>query len=153
MITYGHFLGGDPRNFTPDVECSTEEERAAHKAACEAWDRGERPDIGGPHKPLIKDGVVIGHVTICGYGLGVTSMPDRCDECGHLGDDVDGVPPLCAECLDGMSRETFPCTGYSNCRNLVDSDDGVCGECHDRNDRENNGGCPGCGGSCPVACR
>ncbi len=30
---YGAFHGGDPRDFTPDPECSTEEERAAHAAA------------------------------------------------------------------------------------------------------------------------
>lgn len=38
---YGGFAGGDPRDFVPDEECSTPEERAAHKAACEAWERGE----------------------------------------------------------------------------------------------------------------
>lgn len=33
---YGSFQGGDPRLFCPDPECSTEEDRANHKAACEA---------------------------------------------------------------------------------------------------------------------
>lgn len=153
MITYGYFLGGDPRNFTPDVECCTPEELAAHKAACEAWDRGARPDPGGPHQPLFKDGKEIGHITIAHYGIGTTVMEDRCYECGKLGDDVDGVPPVCSECLQELSRETFPCRGYRGCANLVDSDDGVCGECHDRNERENAGGCPGCGGFCRTACR
>ena len=42
---YGHYHGGDPRRFSPaEDECSPEE-IAAHKAACEAWERGERPDI------------------------------------------------------------------------------------------------------------
>lgn len=45
---YGNFHGGDPRNFHPDPECSTEAEREAHRKACEAWERGERPEtIGG----------------------------------------------------------------------------------------------------------
>lgn len=154
MIHYGYFMGGDPRNFSPDVECSTEEERAAHKAACEAWDRGERPDIGGPHKPLLdKDGNQIGHITISGYGLGVTTMEDRCYECGKLSDDVEGIPPLCSECIAELTRETFHCAGYKDCTNLVDTDDAVCGECHDRNERDNAGGCPGCGGFCRTACR
>lgn len=39
---YGHFPGGDPRMFTPDTESCMPEEIAAHKAACEAWDRGKR---------------------------------------------------------------------------------------------------------------
>ena len=38
---YGSYHGGDPREFMPDVECNTPEEIAAHKAACESWDRGE----------------------------------------------------------------------------------------------------------------
>lgn len=43
---YGFFPGGDPREFTPDPECSTEEERARWEADCAAWNRGERPDVG-----------------------------------------------------------------------------------------------------------
>ena len=39
---YGAFPGGDPRFFTPDPDASTDEERAAHKSACEAWERGDR---------------------------------------------------------------------------------------------------------------
>lgn len=38
---YGTFCGGDPRLFTPDPECSTEEERAYHKKACEMADAGQ----------------------------------------------------------------------------------------------------------------
>lgn len=47
QIGYGAFHGGDPRDFTPDPECSTDEERAAHKAACDAWNRGEEIEIRG----------------------------------------------------------------------------------------------------------
>jgi hypothetical protein len=36
--------GGDPRDFTPDPECSTEEERARHRADCEKAERGEPID-------------------------------------------------------------------------------------------------------------
>ena len=43
-LNYGTFIGGDPRDFTPDPESSTEGERALHKAACEAWERVERPE-------------------------------------------------------------------------------------------------------------
>ncbi len=43
-ISYGGYYGGDPRRFFPDEECCTPAELAAHKAACEAWNRGERPD-------------------------------------------------------------------------------------------------------------
>lgn len=45
--TYGAFPGGDPREFTPDPESSTDEERAAHKAACDAWNAGDKIEIRG----------------------------------------------------------------------------------------------------------
>lgn len=93
---YGMFIGGDPRDFSPDPECSTEEERAAHKRDCEAWNRGERSHsvkFGHEHftgnpPPLDPSAVsalvvrgVGGHVTHAGYGLGVTHMqdPDACE--------------------------------------------------------------------------
>ncbi len=40
---YGFFRPANPHDFTPDSE-NTEEEIAAHKAACEAYDRGEYVD-------------------------------------------------------------------------------------------------------------
>ena len=40
---YGAYPGDDPRDFTPDPECSTEAERKAHREACASWDR-----CGGP---------------------------------------------------------------------------------------------------------
>lgn len=45
MGSYGSFYCGDPRNFTPDEECSTEEERELHRQHCEAWAKGERPTV------------------------------------------------------------------------------------------------------------
>ena len=69
---YGYYPGGDPRGFSPDEESSTVEERAAHKTACEAWERGECPDPGGPHKPF--EG---GHLTVSHYGLGVYTYTDE----------------------------------------------------------------------------
>lgn len=70
---YGFFPGGDPRRFTPDPECSTEAERAAHKAACAAWDRGETT-AGQEARPYWvggEDGKAVAHVTPSGFGLGV----------------------------------------------------------------------------------
>jgi hypothetical protein len=71
-VGYGNFCGGDPRDFTPDPECSTEEERANHKAACEAWDRGERtspPGCGWVTPDM--------HVMRTPFGLGTYVMRDE----------------------------------------------------------------------------
>lgn len=76
--TYGGFHGGDPRDFKPDPECSTQEERAAHRAACEAWDRGERPEseTGRMGKfEQLPDGRTLKHPCTYGaFGLGTGSV-------------------------------------------------------------------------------
>lgn len=62
-VIYGFFHLDDPRDFIPDEECSTPEEIAAHKEACEKAERGED---WGPrseeHGPWTKPGepMVIG---------------------------------------------------------------------------------------------
>lgn len=38
---YGFYRPENPHDFHPDEECCSEEEIAAHKAACEAYDKGE----------------------------------------------------------------------------------------------------------------
>lgn len=72
--SYGPFAGGDPRRFTPDEDDCTPEEIAAHKAACEAMDRGEdaaRP----PGCALMGDGSTW---TGKGFGIGVNRW-----DCDH----------------------------------------------------------------------
>lgn len=74
---YGHYLGGDPRHFTPDPECSTDQERAAHKAACELWDRGERVEFEAHrHEASPIDGGGVALVSYDGaFGLGTLREP------------------------------------------------------------------------------
>lgn len=81
MMGYGFFCGGDPRKFHPDPECSTEAERAKHKADCEAWDRGEMPNVNdkAPHFRMDANGGVM-HVVPSGYGLGSYDDDDYEDE-------------------------------------------------------------------------
>lgn len=80
-MVYGHFAGGDPRDFSCDVECSTEEERAQHKADCERWAAAEKQGKAveaepGPHSPIINsEGREVGYVTRSGYGLGSNRIP------------------------------------------------------------------------------
>ncbi len=82
---YGAFPGGDPREFTPDEECSTPEEREAYRLACEAAARGESNPapahawigVDEARKALAAGGVdaatiggSIAHVTYTRFGLG-----------------------------------------------------------------------------------
>lgn len=65
-VSYGYFLGGDPRKFSPDPECSTPEEQTAHREACKRWDDADQPE---PPMPQCGNS----HV---GYGVGTTAFED-----------------------------------------------------------------------------
>lgn len=67
---YGFFHGGDPRDFYPDSD-ATEDERAAHKAACEQY---ERDAVGNPSCCEHRDGMTI---TKAPFGLGVNTYRDE----------------------------------------------------------------------------
>jgi hypothetical protein len=73
--TYGFFHGGDPRDFYPDPEASTEEERNNHRIACEAYSPG-KPDSNpfpAPHCTLGG----IKRVASPGFGLGMNHYEDE----------------------------------------------------------------------------
>lgn len=68
---YGSWYGGDPRDFTPDPECSTEEERVLHRAACEAAERDE------PGARDLPRGFIAGTLSRDQrFGLGTTTFRD-----------------------------------------------------------------------------
>lgn len=87
QTSYGSFLGGDPREFSPDPECCTPEEMERHAADCASWEAGNHVDRGPNHLPLgtptetPPDAIVHyrgggGHITVNHYGLGVTTYQD-----------------------------------------------------------------------------
>lgn len=80
--TYGSFMGGDPRDFEPDPECSTEAERAAHRRACEAAERGEpgSQDLAVEHIRELPDGSRA-FAQDQRFGLGTTRYVDVDFEC------------------------------------------------------------------------
>lgn len=80
--SYGGYYGGDPRKFHPDEEMCTAAEIAAHRAACAAWDRGERPG------PRVGDGGCrLGKPCPRPYGIGVTIFDEEAPE--EIGSDKD----------------------------------------------------------------
>ena len=62
---YGFARPENPHNFFPDHESCSEEEISNHKAACEAWDKGEyvRDTSGGWVSPNL-------HVLKAPWGIG-----------------------------------------------------------------------------------
>ncbi len=102
---YGYPHVTDPNDFTPDEECSSPEEIAAHKLACKTFGKPEHK----PNKEHIShysdDGQLILHVARTSWGIGVSMIP-MCDGCEDM-----GVESLiaCHECggLD-FCRECWP---------------------------------------------
>lgn len=72
---YGGFMGGDPRDFVPDEDCSSPEEREAHRVACEAWSRGEGQQLPASSTWEVADNTVT-HSTRNYFGLGVNTLRD-----------------------------------------------------------------------------
>lgn len=72
---YGHFYGGDPRDFRPDPECTSPEEREAHRAACEALNRGEPAEVQPAARVPLPGGA--SGVRTGSFGLGTTHVRDR----------------------------------------------------------------------------
>lgn len=70
---YGYYRPKNPHDFHPDAESCTEDEIAAHKAACEAWDAGIYKDNYG-------DGWVSPNVHILRAPWGIGSYTDEVPE-------------------------------------------------------------------------
>lgn len=88
---YGTFHGGDPRNFTPDPECSTDVERENHRKACELWAQWEadgKKELPESHPDCstIRDdtGKVVLILTMSQFGLGTNSDGKMQELCYHV---------------------------------------------------------------------
>lgn len=103
MSSYGSFYGGDPRRFTPDEECSTDQERELHRKHCEEWARGERPSVKVSGVEWVDDityqdsdgktqTIKAGHKLVerAAYGLGVSRLTD--DDSGRFCDGSGVLP-------------------------------------------------------------
>jgi hypothetical protein len=76
-VSYGFFPGGDPREFHPDPESSTEEEREAHRLACEAAESGEKTNESPACQWLVsEDGQSAAVVTHGKFGLGTYTVSE-----------------------------------------------------------------------------
>lgn len=78
---YGHYLGGDPRDFIPDRECCSDAEIAAWESACAAVNSGHLCDAEG-HSHYIEMINVDGKPQAClaskpgSFGIGIRVFRD-----------------------------------------------------------------------------
>ena len=77
---YGFFHGGDPRDFHPDYECSTPDEIAAHKEACQQANILEKARNMPCHSGWVRTHEFAAHILRAPFGLGITTYPPTCYE-------------------------------------------------------------------------
>lgn len=80
---YGYYRPANPHDFHPDGDSCSEEEIAAHKAACEAFDKGEYVPEGG-HQ--CAPGA---HILVAPWGIGGYTYTDP--ECAKLLAEIDAA--------------------------------------------------------------
>lgn len=68
---YGSFMGGDPRDFSPDREACTPEEIAAWEAACAAAERDEPGARDLEFRSTIRAAGALIHVAHFGHGTSI----------------------------------------------------------------------------------
>jgi hypothetical protein len=79
---YGFYRPENPHNFSPDAESCSDEEMANHKAACEAWDRGDYKAPQGSESFYGEKGELTMHILRAPWGIG--SYTDMSDEAADL---------------------------------------------------------------------
>ncbi len=79
-VVYGYPCVTNPNDFTPDTECCSPDEIAAHKAACESWGKPSYKPNDGCYTKVAEDGTVM-HIVRTSWGIGGNVIM-VCDECG-----------------------------------------------------------------------
>lgn len=79
---YGFYRPENPHNFSPDPESCSDEEMANHRAACEAWDRGDYKAPLGSETIRNENGEFMAHITRAPWGIG--SYTDMIPEAADL---------------------------------------------------------------------
>ena len=91
---YGHFCGGDPRSFFPDAECCTHAEIEAHRAACEAAERGDPIDaVPHGHEIVVleRDGEQVAALASIPSSFGIGTTTTDHPEVKQLIDQIDAA--------------------------------------------------------------
>lgn len=101
---YGFPCVTDPRDFDPDVECSSPKEIATWRLACQTFGKPEHEPNKGCFSEYSEDGTLVRHVARTSWSLGVNLIL-TCDGCQTPAFDDPlitchecGGPEFCPEC-------------------------------------------------------
>jgi hypothetical protein len=82
---YGFPCVRDPNDFSPDAECCSPEELAAHRRACDTYGTPAYEPNRGCYAEYDADGRLVKHVTRTSWGIGFNSIIEtQCDACGSV---------------------------------------------------------------------
>ena len=107
---YGFPCVSDPNDFSPDHECCSLEEIAAHTLACETFGTPSYQPNKGCTTDYNESGQMVRHILRTSWGIGVNSIRvcDRCEEpadtfttCHDCGGHLD----LCEVCWPEHDKE------------------------------------------------
>lgn len=109
---YGFPCVSDPNDFTPDAECCSPAELAAHKLACETYGTPTYQPNKGCTTEHDADGRFVRHVTRTSWGIGVNSVLccDGCSEPNNRAElvtchDCGGHLDFCCMCWPAHAQE------------------------------------------------
>ena len=83
-VVYGYPCVTNPHDFTPDGECCSPEEIAAHKRACKLWGKPGYEPNKGCYSEYDAEGNLVKHVTRTSWGIGFNAFT-KCDACDEIG--------------------------------------------------------------------
>lgn len=105
--SYGYCFVSDPRKFSPDVDCCTEEEIQRWKDDCARAERGEKRETE-TRCQVSRDGDMTVLVTPSGYGLGINVIdgdPDAADVAERLSRQISGLEAWLEERQEELSLD------------------------------------------------
>ena len=113
QAVYGFPCVSDPNDFSPDYECCSPVEIAAHKLACETFGTPAYQPNKGCTTDYDESGQLVRHVLRTSWGIGV-NLIDSCDGCREPGDgliachDCGGYMEFCEVCWPKHAKECEP---------------------------------------------
>jgi hypothetical protein len=97
QVVYGFPCVMDPHNFHPDAECSSPEEREAHRIACANYGKPTFLANKGCTTERDENGVFVKHTLRTSWGIGINILRS-CDVCKEPEGATDGAFLVCHDC-------------------------------------------------------
>lgn len=103
---YGFPCVSNPHDFSPDIECSSPAEIAAHKEACRTWGTKDHQPNRGCYSEYDAAGTLVKHVTRTSWGIGVNLL--YCCDGDGCSEPLDDDRMTCHDCARDFCPHCWP---------------------------------------------